>query len=75
MKIKKDKIQLSESQEIPWENVETLRALNDKLVFVLDDHQVIELQHLNPHLVDSAFRAYESYIRQNPEKKKPRPRR
>ena len=75
MKITSEKMEITASESIRWEDVQTMRLLNDKLALVLNDNQVIEIDHLRPSTVDAAFRAYESYLKEHPEKRpSPKPR-
>ncbi|NGX62214.1 MAG: hypothetical protein K940chlam9_01708 [Chlamydiae bacterium] len=70
MKITSERFEISTTRSIAWEDVETLRVLNDKLALVLSNGEVVELSHLRPTLIDSAFRSYERYLKDHPEKKR-----
>lgn len=72
MKITSEKFEISSSESISWEDVKTLRLLNDKLALVLTNGKVIELSHLRPSTIDTAFRLYEKYLKDHPEKRKRR---
>ena len=69
MKITSDKFEISASQSFSWEDIKTLRLLNEKLAVVLKDGRVIELSHLRPGTIDMAFRFYEKYLHEHPEKR------
>ncbi|MCC5832153.1 MAG: hypothetical protein JJU12_03825 [Chlamydiales bacterium] len=70
MKITNDRIEISGSESIPWEDVKTLRLLNEKLALVLTDGRVIELSNVRASTIDTAFRAYERYLKDHSEKRK-----
>ena len=70
MKITGEKFEISPSESVPWEDVKTLRLLNDKLALVLNNDRVIELSNLRPTTIDSAFRAYDRYLKDHPEKRR-----
>jgi hypothetical protein len=70
MKITDDRFEISSSESIPWEDVKTLRLLNEKLALVLNDGRIIELSNLRSSTIDMAFRAYERYLKDHPEKRK-----
>lgn len=70
MKITNEKIEISESESIPWREIETLKILNDKLSVFLSNGRVIELSHLHPSTIDMAFRTYEKYLNDHPHKSK-----
>lgn len=69
MKINDDGFAISNSESIPWEDVKALRILNDKFVMVLNSGRIIELEHLRPSTIDTAFRSYERYLKSHPEKR------
>ena len=73
MKITHDKLELSSSESIPWEDIKTLRLLNNKLALVLTNDQVIELTNLLPSKIDSAFRAYDKFLKEHPDRNRKRP--
>jgi hypothetical protein len=70
MKISDDRFEISNSESIPWEDVKTLRLLNEKLAFELTDGRTVELSNLRPSTIDTAFRTYERYLKDHPEKRK-----
>ncbi len=70
MKITSDKFEISSNESIAWQDVKTLRLSNDKLALVLENGKVIEVSNLRPSTIDTAFRAYEKYIKEHPEKRK-----
>ncbi len=72
MKITNKKLEISSNEEVAWDDVESLRLLNNKLALVLSDKRVIELTNLRPSTIDSAFRAYEGYLKEHPEKRRKR---
>lgn len=51
------------NESIPWGHVKNIRLANDKLFVVLSGGTVVEVDNLNPSIVDAAFRAYEAYLR------------
>lgn len=70
MKITNDFFEINPNQSIFWKDVKTLRLLNDKLAVVLNNDQVIELPELRQSTIDLAFRSYEKYLHDHPEKRK-----
>lgn len=69
MKITSDRFEISPSESVSWQDVKTLRLLNEKLALVLNDGRVIELSNLRPSTIDTAFRTYEKYLKDHPEKR------
>lgn len=69
MKITSESFEINNSESIFWKDVKTLRLLNDKLAFVLNNGQVIELDHLRPSTIDLAFKSYEKYLQKHPERR------
>lgn len=69
MRITNESFEISESVIISWGDVKALKLLNDKLALVLSNRRVIELDHLRPSTIDSAFRAFQHYRKDHPEKK------
>ncbi len=70
MRITDDSFEISSSESIPWEDVKTLRLLNEKLALVLNNGRVIELSNLRASTIDTAFRTYERYLKDHPDKRK-----
>lgn len=70
MKITSDRLEISASESISWDEVKTLRLLNNKLALVLNNGRVIELSNLHASTIDTAFRAYERYLKDHPDKRK-----
>ena len=69
MKITSDWLQITDSESIKWEDVKRMRMLNEKLALVLRSNKTIELSGLRPNQIDSAFKAFETYLRHHPEKR------
>lgn len=69
MRITSEKLEISPSDVILWEEVKTIRLLNEKMAIVLSGGRTIELSHLLPSTIDAAFRAYERYLKDHPEKR------
>ncbi len=69
MKITGEKIEISRSESVSWKDVKQLRLLNNKLALVLVSGRVIEVENLRPTTIDTAFRLYESYLKEHPEKR------
>lgn len=72
MRITNERLEISESESVSWKDVEALKLLNDKLALVLSDKRVIEIDHLRPSTIDSAFRAYQLYQKEHPKGKRKR---
>ncbi len=72
MRITNESFEISESESISWEDVEALQLLGDKLAFVLSNKKVVEIDHLRPSTIDSAFRAYQHYRQEHPHGKRKR---
>lgn len=72
MRITNEKIEISPSESIYWNDVKTLRLLNEKLAFVLEDGRILEFSNLRASTIDTAFRTYDKYLKDHPEKKKRR---
>ncbi|MCH9609252.1 MAG: hypothetical protein S4CHLAM45_14550 [Chlamydiales bacterium] len=72
MKITNEKLEINEQQQIYWDDVKTLKLINDKLELVLSTGKVIEIDHLRPSTVDSAFRAYQHHCKKHPPQKRRR---
>ena len=74
MRVTNDKMEISSSESIAWRDVKRLRLLNEKFALVLKSGEVVEFKGLRPSLIDSAFKAYEAYIRahRNPKQRKQR---
>ncbi len=70
MKITGDRLEISPEESIPWGDVETLRLLNETMVLVLENGKTVEFSHVHPVTIDRAFRAYENYLRDHPEKRR-----
>ncbi|MFZ0564973.1 MAG: hypothetical protein WAM28_02110 [Chlamydiales bacterium] len=68
MKFTEEGIEISSSKYVLWQDVKTLRILNNKLVFVFTNNQVMELSNLHPRVIDSMFRAYEKFLKNHPSK-------
>ncbi len=66
MRITSDKFEISASESISWGAVKTLRLHNEKLAFVLENGDVVEVPNLRPSTIDSAFRAYERFLKEHP---------
>lgn len=69
MKITDEKLEISQSTSIEWKDVDNMRLSNDKLCLVLSSGKVIELDHIRPTTIDAAFRAYEHFLKEHPEKR------
>ena len=70
MKITNEKIEINSNDSIPWNKVDNIRTNNDKLCLILSNGQVIEIDQVRPTTADAAFRAFESYLKDHPEKRK-----
>ncbi len=70
MKITSDRFEISSSESVSWKDVKTLRLNNGKLALALSDGRVIELSDVRPSTIDTAFRTYEKYLKDHPEKRK-----
>jgi hypothetical protein len=70
MRITNEKLEITPSEIILWEDLKTMRLLNEKLILVLNDNRTIELSHVLPSTVDLAFRTYEKFLSDHPEKRK-----
>lgn len=70
MKITHESLEISESEVIAWADVEALKLLNDKLALVLSNKRVIEIDHMRPATIDSAFRAFQLWRKDHPDKPK-----
>ncbi len=66
MRITNESLEISESEIISWSDVVALKLLNNKLALVLSNKRVIELGHLRPSTIDSAFRAFQHYRKDHP---------
>lgn len=66
MKISYDKIEFGEKDVIFWKNVKTIRLLNDKLAFIMNDGSIKELDHVRATTIDLVFRSYENFLRGHP---------
>lgn len=66
MKITSEKIEVSEDKTIYWEEVKTLRLINDTLALVMKDGSVVEIPHIRPTTIDLAFRSYENFLMRHP---------
>ncbi len=69
MRIKEDYLEMNSGRKIYWEEVSTLRLINDVLALVLKTGEVIEIPQLHPYSVDQAFRLFEGYVKEHPQKK------
>lgn len=70
MKITSECLQINDTESINWKDVKRIRMLNEKLALVLRNNKTIELSGLRPTQIDSAFRAFEKYLNDHPEKRK-----
>jgi len=70
MKFTSDNVQISSDESILWEDVKTLRLINDRLDLVLKDGNVVHFSSLQPFMIDKAFRLYERYLRDHPDTSK-----
>ncbi|MBS0623125.1 MAG: hypothetical protein JSS62_00720 [Verrucomicrobia bacterium] len=64
MKFLQEKIEITPDQDVSWEEIESLRLLNGKLILVLKNQTTLEIKDLNPKLIDLAFRSYERFLQQ-----------
>jgi|GEM_PF-4641162 len=64
MQVNSDNIVIN-NESISWGDVKNIRLSNEKLFFVLLGGKVLEVDNLNPSIVDAAFRAYESYLKKS----------
>lgn len=69
MRITHEKLEISPSETIYWEDVKTMRLINNKLAFILEDGKEIELKDIRSSTIDLVFRTYETYIKEHPRKR------
>ena len=60
MRITAETIEITPDEMINWDDVKTLRLLNDKLAFVLKSGQIVGVGPSYPWTIDEAFRHYEN---------------
>lgn len=68
MRITKEKIEISPSETIFWDEVKTMRLSNNKLAFLLQDNRVVELNDVRNSTIDLVFRTYETYLQKHHKK-------
>lgn len=70
MKIRADKIEFTEKDGVAWGDIKGLKVVNNTLEIELNSGKVLSYSPVHPATIDSAFRAYESYLREHPRKHK-----
>jgi hypothetical protein len=67
MLIKESEVILTEGLAIHWESVDTLRVLNDRLIFRMKDGIQLEVAGLPLREVDQVFAEWSRFIRNHPQ--------
>jgi hypothetical protein len=62
MRINAERIEISPSEVIFWEEVKSMKLLNKKLAIELASGRVVEVGNLLPSSIDLAFRTYEHWL-------------
>ena len=70
MKITSNKLVVSDTESIEWEDVDNLRLSNNQLCLVLSSGKTIKVKDVHPSTADQAFRVYEAYLKDHPEKRR-----
>ena len=63
MQVTEEAVVISTAISVRWSAVKTLKVLNDKLLFVMNDGVTLEIRGLPAWRVDDTFAAYSKYLR------------
>lgn len=65
MKVTESMVTLTDAITVRWGAVKTLKVLNEKVLFLLQDNVILEVSGLPAKMVDAVFIAYARYLREH----------